>query len=592
MDVPRQEGFRGPLKPGVIIFICVAVAVLAVYWPCVHFPFVGYDDDPYIILNPLLGRFDLHSFLSIWRTGGCSEENLYIPLTYTTYFLETAVFGKTPLPIHLDNLLLHAANSILVLALARRLRMSWLGAIAVSLTFASHPLQVEPVAWCMGRKDLLAAFFGLSAILAYADFNSAAKGEARLPRNEGVESGWLRLTFVVVLGIAAMLSKPVMIVLPFILLAYELCFSDAKASGKSNSILSSDWLRARCRGLSAILALFISAVLVVGVNLFGSFRAAVDAPAAKLVSGAVFAVSEWIKRFFMVGVMEHRYLWPSDSMLFSFAPWLIIVGCAVLAFFMWRFSKYDKRVAFGGLFFIIAFLPSIAHIRYADQFIMADRYSYFPLAGLFLAVGVFVESLPRVGRRCSIALCICVFPFMLHFNRVALNSWSDSLAFWSLETRTKREDPESAYFAGLARQERGDYAGALRLYERCLKLEPSHVRARFATGSIHFREKRYRAALKSYGKALEFDSPYKADLLSNVAQTHVKLRDVDAAIVFFRKSLDIKNVPENRVWLARLLLFKGRTDDAEKESSSALRDGAVLTKDLMSAFPELKKISK
>jgi tetratricopeptide (TPR) repeat protein len=170
-----------------------------------------------------------------------------------------------------------------------------------------------------------------------------------------------------------------------------------------------------------------------------------------------------------------------------------------------------------------------------------------------------------------------------------MRSWSNSLQFWKLEQKTKPDAPEMAYFAGLMHQERGEFANALKLYAKCLKNNPTHERAYFAMGSISFYKKNYHEALKLYKKALNQKSPYKADILANIAQTHVKLHQVDAAIQCYKKSLTIRNIPENRIWLARLLLFQGKKKSAGAEAAKAAKDGAELSADLKQAFPAIRK---
>ncbi|MCK5845672.1 MAG: hypothetical protein KAG97_13245, partial [Victivallales bacterium] len=319
-------------------------AVLAVYLPSVFYPFVGYDDNPYIILNPYLGNLDIDSLIGIWRSGGCAEENLYIPLTYTTYFIETGIFGKAPLPIHLDNVLLHLTNTSLFLFLLRRLGFARGTALVAVLAFALHPLQVEPVVWCMGRKDLLSVFLALLAIIAYSrpfspnDDAIAAESSCRGPdaasNGSNSRKGFLSsMSLSVFLGLAAMLSKPVMIVLPAILLAYELCFRVSK--DKCDSTLSSWTFRLRNfdrERLGAVFALGASAVGVLCVNLLGSFRVPLHAASTRLCLVVSYASAEWLKRFLMFGTMQHQYIWPSDSDLASPLNTVISLLAAGLAF--------------------------------------------------------------------------------------------------------------------------------------------------------------------------------------------------------------------------------------------------------------------
>src|SRR5437762_1725090 len=75
--------------------------------------------------------------------------------------------SSAPLVFHLTNILLHAANTVLVLLILRRLGATMLISGAVALLFAWHPMQVESVAWIAQRKTVLATFFALLSMLAY-----------------------------------------------------------------------------------------------------------------------------------------------------------------------------------------------------------------------------------------------------------------------------------------------------------------------------------------------------------------------------------------------------------------------------------------
>ena len=89
------------------------LAIACAYYSAIGFPYIGYDNNLFIIENPLLGNWSISNLIQIWKPGGVLDENLYIPLTYTTYFIETAIAGVKPFLIHLDNLLLHILKKAL-----------------------------------------------------------------------------------------------------------------------------------------------------------------------------------------------------------------------------------------------------------------------------------------------------------------------------------------------------------------------------------------------------------------------------------------------------------------------------------------------
>jgi hypothetical protein len=154
----------------------VALAAAAVYARSVGFAFVY--DDIWVVLNNTL----LHSpsrwpqiLATPWQPHG-----LYRPLTSLTFAFDWALGGGAPGRFHLVNLLLHAAASALVYALASR----WLprpGALAAGLLFALHPVHVEAVANVVGRAELLATLCTLAAALLYLRHGDRVRTTGRVP---------------------------------------------------------------------------------------------------------------------------------------------------------------------------------------------------------------------------------------------------------------------------------------------------------------------------------------------------------------------------------------------------------------------------
>ena len=116
------------------------------------------------------GVKDFDGIWKIWLnpTKAVSAEGHYWPLVYTTFWLENRIWGFWPNGYHAVNVLLHSANSILILYIARRLAIP--GALLIAALFAVHPLHVESVAWVIERKDVLSGLFYLAAVLTWFRF--------------------------------------------------------------------------------------------------------------------------------------------------------------------------------------------------------------------------------------------------------------------------------------------------------------------------------------------------------------------------------------------------------------------------------------
>src|SRR5947209_4477666 len=155
------------------LFICLALAgvTLAVFGHACGNGFVNLDDETYVSRNPYL-RQGLSLAGVRWAFTTFRAANWH-PFTWLSLELDYTLYGLAPWGYHLTNLLLHAANAVLLFLALRRLTGALWASAAVAAFFALHPLRVESVAWIAERKDVLSLFFGLLALLAYAGYTRA-----------------------------------------------------------------------------------------------------------------------------------------------------------------------------------------------------------------------------------------------------------------------------------------------------------------------------------------------------------------------------------------------------------------------------------
>ena len=151
MDV-KESNIRTFLGVIVLVFITASF-----YAPVITFDFIDeYDDQFYLIDNPILEKPSIDSFISIFTSF---RETDYLPVLYASFFLDALVWGQNPVGFHLTNLILHAVNGILLFILLSNILDSRPTAFFVALIFLTHPVQVESVAWVPERKNLLVMLF-------------------------------------------------------------------------------------------------------------------------------------------------------------------------------------------------------------------------------------------------------------------------------------------------------------------------------------------------------------------------------------------------------------------------------------------------
>jgi tetratricopeptide (TPR) repeat protein len=205
-SVQRSEA--GFVHSAGLAVVLLALTVMT-YWPAMHNGYI-WDDDVHVQWNRNLRT--ARGLARIWFDPGATPQ--YYPLTHTSFWIQYQLWGSTPGPYHVINVLLHAISAVLVWRILRRLRVP--GAWLAGAIFAIHPVQVESVAWVTERKNVLSGVFYLLSLAAYTRFEPERFGVDR----ELGESDrkWIWYAMALLLFVAALLSKTVTSTLPAALL--------------------------------------------------------------------------------------------------------------------------------------------------------------------------------------------------------------------------------------------------------------------------------------------------------------------------------------------------------------------------------------
>ncbi|MEX0718196.1 MAG: tetratricopeptide repeat protein [Planctomycetaceae bacterium] len=343
-------------------FALVAL-VVALYWPTVNFGFVNWDDRWYVVENPVVRSWQP---ASLWSLATEVHVKNYAPLTLASHLIEHTLWGLWPGGYHLTNLLLHALNAVLVWVLVRQVTGSRFIAWTTAALFAVHPVQVETVAWISSRKGLLSATFILACLIRQLR-------PERSSRDEGIALMFLA---------AALLTKAIAIVVPAVVLAYDLIvrkrpFAEALPRQIVPGVL--------CLCLLAITAGAQTSEL-------GGLRDHLELSRGRIL--AVDAIVLWK----YVGMLA----WPANLAVLYDVPtagiagWaaLAITGWATVAWGMYRLRTRSPLIPFAGTAALLFLLPVLNLIPITT--LMNDRYLYLPsiaVFGLFAALGRHMSRL-------------------------------------------------------------------------------------------------------------------------------------------------------------------------------------------------------
>jgi protein O-mannosyl-transferase len=521
--------------------LVLVVATILVYQQAWRAGFI-WDDDVYITANRLLTAPD--GLARIWFS--LESPSQYFPLVYTTFRLEHGLWGVNPAGYHWVNILLHAANALLLWKLLRRLRVP--GAWFAAALFALHPVHVESVAWVTERKNVLMGFFFLLALLCWTAFCEHRS------RNK-----WRWYGLAIACYALALFSKTVACTMPAALLL----------------IL---WLKREPITWRRIGQVTPFVVLGIAMGLVSIWWERYH----QGTQGALFAIG-LPERFLIASRATWFYLgkliWPAH-LSFSYPHWEIsaahladyiwLVAIGVLAaaiYFARRWIGRGPEVAF--LFFVATLSPMLGFIMlYTFRYsFVADHYQYLasigPLA-LFAAGTTTAFGFLRQGER-YLKPVLCGALLLL----LGLRTWQQGGIYSNLETLWRAvitENPGS-WMAhnnlAIALVQRAQIDEAFEHYHKALELNPGYGEAYYNLANALLRAQRVDDAIAQYKKALELE-PRISAAHANLAAIFLRRGELDEAIARFEKAVELENGNATyHALLADALRRAGREEEAQ-----------------------------
>lgn len=288
-----------------VIAALLAAACLLVFGQAVRCGFLNYDDNAYVYENPWVRNgFTFHGI--VWAFTVINYF-YWQPLTWLSHMLDCQLFGLRPAWPHLVNVLFHAANSILVFLVLRRLTGAFWRSAAVAALFALHPLRVESVVWITERKDVLSAFWFLATLGAYLRFVERPSG----PRWVGVLTAFA----------FGLMSKPMLMTTPALLLLL-------------------DYWPLRRRALAEKIPLFMMAGLTLGITYLGARQLqginwAANLPVSHRIANALVSYAAYLR----LSIWPHplAILYPYRM---TIAWWQPVAAAALLTALTWAALRF------------------------------------------------------------------------------------------------------------------------------------------------------------------------------------------------------------------------------------------------------------
>ena len=388
--------------------LVLSLLCLVAYEPIRHNGFVSFDDSKYITANKeVLSGLSHKTFVWAFST---THFHSWHPLTWLSHAFDCTLFGLNPLGHHLHSLLLHMVNAILFLVILMRLTKNLVASTLATSLWALHPLRVEAVAWATCRKDMLVGLFFLLALYFFLQYRQ---------REDKLSYGFLCLFF-----ICGLLSKPMIVTLPFLLLILDFFYGDEFKKPFERFWRSS---------LAELLPLFLLTLFFSILFYWTQASGGALSPLAKLSFGAKlanaicsYALYLW-QTLYPLGL---SCLYPHPEGNYSQS--LVVVSffiLLVITFGLVKLRNRDKTVLLGWFWYLGTLVPVIGLVQLGTH-ARADRFTYIPAMGLSLLLGrlllLFDE---KRGRWVQIFLLLLLL-FSIHFTRSQTMTWRDSNALY------------------------------------------------------------------------------------------------------------------------------------------------------------------
>src|SRR5579859_646584 len=406
--------------------IFLAAGTFLLYCPLNGYEFINYDDQIYVTENYIVQQgLTLKGVKWAFTTFSALY---WHPVTWLSHMLDVELFGMNASAHHYVNLLLHSINVMLLFLLLYFVTGTRGRSFVVAALFAVHPLSAQSVMWIAERKNMLSTLFFLLALAAYAWY-------AR-------KSNWRRYLAVTGFYLLALMSKPMVVTFPFVLLLFDYWPLRRFGASETSSSLSHDtvvrggaahpvWIRLLLEKIPWMLMSLVNSVVTLFVQRTRLPMYSQLLPLKIRLGNALLSYALYLWKIVWPAKLSIYYPHPKLAL-----PWgEVALAAAVLiaiTFLVWRYRNHSY-LAVGWLWFLGMLVPVIGIVQSGGQ-AMADRYAYLPLIGILIAVvwgSADMLQQANVSRKLVVTLTCLLLAGSSWNMRIQESYWRNSISLFT-----------------------------------------------------------------------------------------------------------------------------------------------------------------
>ena len=533
------------------VSVFLAGMTLFLYHPVVNHDFINLDDWQYVLNNR-----EVTAGLTLrglgWTFTSFHASNWH-PLTWLSHMIDVEIYGLDPGGHHGTNLFFHILNTVLLFLILTRMTGAPGKSGIVAALFAFHPLHVESVAWVAERKDVLSTFFLFLMLGAYALYVE--------------RPGRWKYGIALVFFALGLMAKPMLVSAPFLLLLLDVWpLRRRPVPDRPPSKMEK-------------IPFFALAVLSSGITLYaqasgGAMRSLEAIPLADRAANALVSAVTYMGKMFWPAGLSVFYPYPA-----AIPFWKVLGAAALLVLItVFVFREKARRPWFftGWLWYLISLFPVIGIVQVGPQS-MADRYTYIPLIGLFIALTWAVDE--TLSRRrfpvfASASLVLILLAGLSSTTWFQLSHWKNSRSLFTHALEVTENNALAHNNLAVALADDGEREAAVNHFQEAIRVNPRHFSAHFNLANHLVALGRGDQAVFHYREAIRFNPGYTA-AHNNLGVVLLRQGNLEGAEAHLLEALKHGPVKEGMLFnMAMIFVSRGENEKAAQLLREALEVNA------------------
>jgi protein O-mannosyl-transferase len=549
------------------LMICAALlaAVGAVFWQVRTFGLVDFDDLAYVTDNPVV-KAGLSLSGVTWAFTH-AYEGYWSPLTWLSYAWDSHLFGQGGAAFHLTNVGLHAASACLLFAaLHRSTRSRWPSA-CVAMLFAIHPLHVESTAWVAERKDVLSGFFSFLTIWMYLLYVE--------------RPSVLRYVSVVVAFVCGLMSKPMVVTLPLLLLLLDYWPlrripaatdpSSATTPARPRSLRATLTALLREKAPLLALSLVVGVLTVITQSRAGAVSTLDAIPLATRAQNAIVSCAVYLVKMIWPSGLAPLYPHPLTIPLWQ--PAAAALGLVGISLIVVRRMGPSPYLLVGWSWYLITLAPVLGIVQAGVQ-ARADRYTYVSMTGIAIMLAWTLSDVVRNSRALRRALAVgtcAAFSILGGLAWQQVQYWRDSETLFRRAIAVTSGNYVAYAGLGMALMQSGRMDDGIANCQEAIRINPRYAVAHDSLANGLLKVNRPEDALAHAVEAVRLN-PADSGFRVNRAAALSALGNVADAAAEYREA--VRLAPASAAahsGLGVVLADQGRIDEALSEFTESTR---------------------